>query len=479
MVFSNEGRLIFSAQEFYPTLFPRPGYAEQDADVLYRAVATIIGDCCREHGSSIKAVCFSSAMHSLMAVDRNGKPLTNLMLWSDMRSATQAQRIRASEEDSRVYFETGTPIHPMSPLSKLIWLREHEPSLFAGAYKFLSAKEYVFSRLCNRYAVDYSIASASGLFDVEKLTWSAHALRLAGIDSTRLSECVSPYAHIGTPCESAIREMGIDKSVVVIAGANDGCLAHLGSGSIETGHVSLTIGTSGAVRMASRTRAFDTKRRIFNYRLDEHTFITGGATNNGTVVLDWFARNIAKGDRMTPVDFAAAAMTVAPGADGLLFLPYVFGERAPWYDADFRGSWIGLAQHHTHEHLMRSLLEGICLEIRSIVDSLEEAVAPIVKINASGGFIRSRDWLQLLADVLQKEIVLSDVNDASSLGAAIMGFKALGQRVSFEDLTPDQLFPPDPSRRELYDSLYKVFASATTLLTPAFHRMAAEQSGRG
>jgi gluconokinase len=478
MVVSEEGRIIFSSQEFYPTMFPRPGYAEQDPEIIYLAVAKIIGDCCRESGDIIKAVCFSSAMHSMMAVDRNGRPLTNLLLWSDMRSTAQAQRIREHEQDSRIYFETGTPVHPMSPLSKLIWLKENEPEIFTKAFKFISAKEYVFSRLCNRYVVDYSVASASGLLDVQQLKWSSHALRLANIDASKLSECVSPYEQVGTPCDDAIREMGIGKHVIVIAGANDGCLAHLGSGSTETGHVSLTIGTSGAVRMASSTMAHDPKKRIFNYRLDEKTFITGGATNNGTVVLDWFAKNVAQGERLSPDEFGKVASTIPAGAEGLLFLPFVFGERAPWYNADFRGTWLGLAQHHTRQHMMRSVLEGICFEIRSIVESLEEAVAPIKSINASGGFIRSRHWLQLLSDILQKEIILSDVHDASSLGAAIMGFRAIGHEVSFRDLSPDQLFKPNHATAQIYHELFGLFGSTTMSLQSGFHTIAALQGKR-
>ena len=467
LVVSNQGAVIASAQEFYPTTFPQPGFAVQDPDFVVKGILKIIKKAKEQFDGKIEAIGVSSAMHSIMAIDAAGKPITPLILWSDMRSTGQAKQLQKSVVGAEIYNATGTPIHPMSPLCKLVWMREKEPEIITNASKFISIKEYLFLVLCGRTLVDYSVASSSGLFDVHKLDWSQQALDVAGITADKLSRCASPYNHELQIASHFADVLGLDVSTPVVLGASDGCLAHLGSNAMEKGRLSLTIGTSGAVRMASKTYAPDPKRRTFNYRLDEHTFISGGATNNGTVLLNWFCQNFYSGSANI-VDFAKAASTVGPGAGGLVFLPFVFGERAPHYNPDLRGVFFGLAQHHTQEHLMRALIEGICFEVRSIVESIEESIEQVTDILASGGFVRSAEWLQIMANVLQKSITLHDVNDASSLGAALVAFKSLGIDTSFDGTEKKQIFDPDTSLLPLYDDLYGVFSRSTKALEKEF-----------
>ena len=470
LIVSDKGKVVSSAQEFYPTEFPLPGFAVQDPKVVTNGILKIIRTAVEQFTSSsrIDAIGVSSAMHSLMAIDEKGTPLTPLILWSDMRSTAQAKQLQKSSIGREIYNATGTPIHPMSPLCKLMWMREHEPELIAKAWKFISIKEYLFFILCGRFHVDYSVASSTGLFDVHKLNWSEAALNIAGISVDKLSACVSPYDNSLRIKKDLATSLGLSADIPVVPGASDGCLAHIGSNALAKGRLSLTIGTSGAVRMASKTYSPDPQQRTFNYRLDEETFISGGATNNGTVLLNWFCKNFYSGNIADIVEFANVATTVEAGARGLVFLPYVFGERAPHYNPDLRGVFFGLAQHHTQAHLMRSLLEGICLEIRSIVESIEESIEQVTDILASGGFVRSPQWLQIMANVLQKSITLHDVNDASSLGAAMMAFKSLGQQVSFDGSDKKLVFEPDRGLIPLYDDLYGVFSRSTRLLEKEF-----------
>lgn len=477
LIVSHSGDVIVSSQEFYPTDFPQPGFAVQDPDLVVNGVLKIIRAATDQFASSprhlvtssprIEGIGVSSAMHSLMAIDSNNKPLTPLILWSDMRSTGQAKQLQKSVAGAEIYQKTGTPIHPSSPLCKLMWMREKTPDLIKKASKFISIKEYLFLILCGETLVDYSVASSSGLFDVHKLDWCEQALDVAGIKSDKLSVCVSPYNQKLRITNPLAKSLGLESSIPIVPGASDGCLAHLGSNAMEKGRLSLTIGTSGAVRMASKTYAPDPKQRTFNYRLDEHTFISGGATNNGTVLLNWFCKNFYSGSSSV-VDFAKVASTADPGAGGLVFLPFVFGERAPHYNPDLRGVFFGLAQHHTQAHLMRALIEGICLEVRSIVESIEESIEQVTGILASGGFVRSPEWLQMMANVLQKSITLHDVNDASSLGAALVAFRSLGIETSFDGSETKQVFEPDSSLLPLYDDLYGVFSRSTQLLEKEF-----------
>ena len=471
LIVSNEGKVVATAQEFYPTNFPQPGFAVQDPKVVSDGILKIIRKATEQFNGKIQAIGVSSAMHSMMAIDEKGIPLTPLILWSDMRSTAQAKQLQNSAIGKEIYNATGTPIHPMSPLCKLMWMREHEPELIKKTSKFISIKEYLFLILCGQTHVDYSVASSTGLFDVHKLDWSETALDTAGISSDKLSACVSPYNNSLRIKKDLASSLGLDTNIPVVPGASDGCLAHLGSNAMAKGRLSLTIGTSGAVRIASDRYSPDPKQRIFNYRLDEHTFISGGATNNGTVLLNWFCKNFYSGKIADIVEFANVASTVEPGASGLVFLPYVFGERAPHYNPDLRGVFFGLAQHHTQAHLMRGLLEGICLEIRSIVESIEESIEQVTEILASGGFVRSPVWLQLMANVLQKNITLHDVNDASSLGAALIAFKSIGINATFEGSEKKQVFEPDSTLVPLYDDLYGIFSRSTQALEKEFSKI--------
>ena len=468
LIVSDTGKVVASAQEFYPTLFPQPGFAVQDPKVVTDGILKIIRKARDQFNGRIEAIGVSSAMHSLMAIDAKQSPLTPLILWSDMRSTEQAKRLKRSDAGSSVYEATGTPIHPSSPLCKLMWIRENEPELIGKTWKFISIKEYLFLVLCGRFHVDHSVASSTGLFDVHKLNWSDEALSLASITADKLSACVSAYDNSLRLTNEMATSLGLDADTPIVPCASDGCLAHLGSNAMDKGKISVTIGTSGAVRMASKRYAPDPQRRIFNYRLDEETFISGGATNNGTVLLNWFCNNFYSGKTTDIVGFSETAASVEAGAGGLLFLPYVFGERAPHYNPDLRGVFFGLAQHHTQTHLMRALLEGICLEIRSIVESVEQSIDTVTEVLASGGFVRSRHWLQIMADVLQKPITIHDVHDASSLGAAMMAFRSVGQKVAFEGSGNKLVFEPDLRLRGLYEDLYGIFSRSTRALEAEF-----------
>src|SRR5258706_1963817 len=245
-------------------------------------------------------------------------------------------------------------------------------------------KEYVFARLFDEYVVDYSIASASGLFDVHSLAWSSDVLRLLNIGERKLSRPVSPYHRCSGLSSDWATRLTVSRQTPFIVGANDGCLAHLGCGAMSPGDLSVTIGTSGAVRMASSSYYHDKRSRIFNYRLDEETFIAGGATNNGAVLLSWFEENIV-GVKPEGAAFVDEAFSV-PGSEGLIFLPYLLGERAPMYDPHAKGVFLGIRIHHKRTHFKRAILEGICFELKTIARAVEEVIHPVERVIASGGF---------------------------------------------------------------------------------------------
>jgi len=402
-------------------------------------------------GSATVGISFSCAFHSLLAVDEQGKPLTRAMTWADLRPSAAAKALKGSEAGLRIYRHTGTPVHAMSPLCKLLWLKEDQPDIFRRGSRFIGIKEYIWWRLFGKYQVDHSIASATGLFDIRRREWYPESLALAGIDAGRLSEPV-PCTHIET----------VD-GLSYIIGGGDGCLANLGSGAVRPGETALTIGTSGAIRMTASAPEDDPEGRIFNYILSADRYACGGATNNGGNVLKWlFEKVFGIGDneeewqrRVNETD------KVPPGCEGLIFLPYLQGERAPVWDADATGVFIGVRSIHDHRHFTRACLEGVSYALCQIGASLEETIGPIEHIVASGGFTRSEVWLQLIADVFCKPVQLTGVADASAIGACVMGFLALGLIDSLDEarslIQVVRTYEPDSARHAIYQANYRVF----------------------
>ncbi len=238
-------------------------------------------------------VSFSSAMHSLIAVDEALRPLTPCITWADNRSAGYVKPVKEQLNGHEIYMRTGTPIHPMSPLLKLLWFRDHRPELFAAAYKFIGIKEYVFARLFGEYVIDHSLASATGLFNLRSLDWDSEATALCGVRREQLSRPV-PTTHVmqGLRAEDAAR-LGLAADTPFVVGASDGVLANLGAGAFEPGIYSVTIGTSGAVRGVVREPVTDPKGRLFCYALKEDFWVVGGAINNGGIMFRWVRDQLA------------------------------------------------------------------------------------------------------------------------------------------------------------------------------------------
>jgi|HubBroStandDraft_1064217.scaffolds.fasta_scaffold65969_2 gluconokinase len=452
VAFAVDGTVLGSAGASYPVLTDAEGRHELDPDQLMEAVRSVLGEVLKLVSEAPSGISFSCAFHSLLAVDGQGKPLMRAMTWADLRPSAAAKALRGTEAGRRIYQHTGTPIHAMSPLCKLLWLRDNQPDIFQRASRFIGIKEYIWWQLTRKYQIDHSIASATGLFDIRRLEWYGESLALARIGTGRLSEPV--------PCVQTEKVDGL----FYVIGGGDGCLANLGSGAVRPGETALTIGTSGAIRMTTRSPEDDPEGRVFNYILSADRYACGGATNNGGNVLKWlFGKVLGVGDSEAEWQRKVReADEVPPGCEGLIFLPYLQGERAPVWDADARGVFFGVRSVHDHRHFTRACLEGVSYSLYQIGGSVTETTGPIERIYASGGFTRSDIWLQMIADIFNKEVALSGAADASAIGAAITGFQALGL-IENLDAAKDLIhmvrtFEPDAAQHALYLENYQIFA---------------------
>lgn len=465
VAYTKDGKVIARANSFYAVLSEEEGKHELDPEILFLAVINVIHEAVKKAGIPPAGISFSSAMHGLIAVDNNGRALTNMITWADLRSDKYAEELKKTPEGSLIYQRTGTPVHPMSPLCKLIWLRKESPGIFNAAHKFTSIKEFIFYRFFGEYVIDYSVASATGLFDIYDLEWNDQALKTAGIDSSTLSKPVPVTYILKGIAGEYVSALGIPADTPVIAGASDGCLAHIGSNAIKPHDVSLTIGTSGAVRIMAAEPLNDPQQRVFNYILDEGLFISGGPVNNGGNVLQWFSANFLRKPFAGSDDFEnfiEEALGIPAGSDGIVFLPYIFGERAPVWDAQAKGVFYGINSTHTIGHFMRALMEGISFGLFEILNTLEDIAGPANNIYVSGGFIKSGKWISLLADVLGKKLSVTNAEDSSAAGAAMIGMKTLGMINSLTEagsfFAVRETFEPDMRNHETYKKNYRIYS---------------------
>jgi len=491
VLFTEKGVVVHQHGVEYPLYMPTTGVAEQEPEEILAAViasvkAVISASQALPNFTPANLLCvsFSAAMHSIIAVDSDCNPLSRSITWADNRSAKWATWLKQDPASHGIYRRTGTPIHAMSPLIKLIWLRHEQPDLFKRTAKFISIKEFVFYRLCGQYLVDYAIASATGLMNLETLTWDQESIEIAGIKKQQLSQIV-PTTHIVNGIDAKYAEaMGIAQNTPFAIGASDGVLSNLGVDAIAPGVVAVTVGTSGAVRAVVDRPWTDLEERLFCYALTDKHWVIGGAVNNGGIVFRWMRDQLCSVETaaieelgQNPYDMMTdLAQTVAPGSDGLIFYPYMVGERAPIWDANASGSFIGLTFRHTKAHLIRAMLEGIGFNLYMVLQALEDAIGQPKSVRATGGMVRSPLWRQLMADIFQCEIAVPDSYESSCLGAVVLGLYALKYIPSLEIVSDiiGQTSQTQPIAKnvEIYQNIFPIYKRLLQLLQTEYANLA-------
>ena len=482
--FEMSGTIIGSMKGSYPTFHTQPDYSEQDPEQIFVTLLNVFKNILAEkiHPRKYKivAICFSAAMHSMLPVDLNGIPLGNAMVWSDNRAKNQADALKKMPVAEKIYHATGTPIHPMSPLLKISWLRMHDKERFQQAHKFISIKEYILQQLTGEYLIDHSIASATGLFNIHTLQWDADALAFSGITPEKLSMPVPVYYSQLSIKKEYRTTLGLSSKTKIIIGASDGCLATLGAGAWGEGKATITIDSSGAVRIADKKVLHDKKQRFFNYLLAEGYYVSGGPTNNGGVVFEWFARQFGMFNAAIDFDESLAelfqeAAKVSAGSDGLVFLPYLLGERAPIWNANARGLYFGINIKHQQQHFIRATIEGILYEIYSIGKILEEH-RTINSLYINGSFASVPLWSQIIADMFNKPVSVSDNHDSIGTGALLLSLTEMGIYANLEEavrtISFPHIFTPDKYDHKIYMNYFDIFEKLSGKLTDEFEQIA-------
>jgi gluconokinase len=460
VAFSRDGKTLHESSVSYPIHHPFPDWSEQDPEIIYAATVKTVENILQELSPDIPVLCsFSSAMHSVIAVDRMGRPISPSIIWADNRATSYASKIHAENRAEEFYRRTGLPVHAMSPFCKLQWLKENQSEIFNKAYKFVGIKEFVINKLFGLYVVDASVAAATGLMNAETRQWDPWILSQIGVSADKLSKIVEIDKIFSSPLSFPSL-----KTVPFVVGGSDGAMANIGA-SDEPGSLVITIGTSSAARLIIAEPYFDPGMRTFCYYLKKGQWLLGGASNNGGIVMQWLQEEFFHSEKTT-AEFLKLASTVNPGADGLIFLPYLLGERAPIWNADAKGVLFGVHINHGQSQMIRASLEGVIYCIFAVSQPLLEKT-DIHNIFATGGFARNELWVQMMADVFNLPVLVCGTIENSAWGAVKTGMLALGITVTAEVFI-NKTYLPEVGAHEIYASGFKKFQHLYELLKGEF-----------
>ncbi len=487
VAFDLKGIVIGSLKGYCPTFHSEPDSSEQDPDQLFitmlYVLKNLLNDFVHPKKYVVTSICFSASMHSVLATDKNGNPIGNAITWSDNRAKEEADALKLSELGKSIYTATGTPLHPMSPLAKITWIKNHDKTRFKKTSKFLSIKSYIIQQLTGECLIDYSIASATGLLNIHKIKWESDALKFAGITQSMLPELVPIFASAGKLKKAYQNSLGLSTDVKILVGSSDGCMAILGDGVNGEGKATITIEDSGAVRVMGSNVLQDEKQRFFNYLLTENCYVSGGPTNNGGIIFEWLTRQL--GDFKNPFDIdhsmqqlIADASKIPVGSDGLIFLPYLLGERAPIWNANARGAYFGLNINHEKAHMVRATIEGILYEIYSIGKTLEENRS-IKSLSINGSFASIPFCSQMIADIFNKPVQLRQNSQSVSYGTFLLCATEMGMYTSLDDAAKTvelpNTFKPQKQNHAIYGDYFKLFEKLSTKLKDEFETISSLQ----
>lgn len=475
------GRVIGSMKGHYPTFHTEPDYSEQDPEQIFITTLYVLKNILNEYihpkKYEVASICFCASMHSVLAVDKHGNPLGNAITWADNRAKKEAQELRNSPLGKKLYEATGTPIHPMSPLVKIAWIRNSNKERFRLTSKFLSIKSYIIHQLTGEYMIDYSIASATGLLNIHTVNWEEDALQYAGITANQLAALAPVFTAAGKLKKAYQQSLRLPAETKILIGSSDGCLATLGDGIIKGEEkATITIEDSGAVRVMGPTVLKDEQMRFFNYLLTDNCYVSGGPTNNGGNIFEWFTRQF--GEFANPFDIEESMQqlmeevaNVPPGSDGLLFLPYLLGERAPIWNANARGAYFGLNIKHERRHFIRATIEGILYEIYSIGKTLGEQ-RTINSLSVNGSFGTIPFCSQLIADIFNKPVQVRQQFHSVSFGAYLLSATEMGIYKSLDDAAQTvelpNAFKPNKQHHAVYADYFGIFEKLSTKLFDEF-----------
>lgn len=477
-LYQENGKKIAESTIPYPLIQEKVDQAEEDPQVIFDAVQKIIFDLSKKASGKVKAISWSSQMHSLIGLGKNNQLLTNSITWADNRSREVVTAAKKSGLANSIYQRTGMPPHPMAPVYKLLWIKEKKPELFAQMQKWIGIKEYIIWRLTGKMMTDTTMAAGTGLLNLNNLSWDEDLLSQITLEKEKLPILDKPETVVGGIIPNYIQKLGLNDQTQIILGASDGYLSTIGVGVLNDKSFALNVGTSGAVRVIAPKAIVDSENRFFCYPVDKKHYLLGGPVNNGGIVFEW-ARKTIFGPDQTAEDFINVAESVPAGSNGVIFHPYLGGERAPIWNAQARGSFIGLTRNHTKPQMARSVLEGIVFNLLGAARGLREKIGEPEALRVTGGFVKSDFVRQLIADIFNLPVIIIKNDQSGTLAAMFLAQVGMKREANLEKIAKkideSKVYFPNPKNVAVYQDIIPIYREVEHDLDQSYEKIASFQ----
>lgn len=492
---ADDGHVLSSAFRDYPLMHPHPGWAEQQPADWWQATIAAIRLCLETavlrgvQAADVRGIGLSGQMHGVVLLDESQQVLRPCIIWADQRSDAQCRWMTERVGATNLIEAVSNPALPGFSAPKVLWVRDHEPEIFARTRTILLPKDYIRFCLTGALALEISDAAGTCLLDVKRGVWAQSVLEAIELDPALWPPIVASDAVCGTITAEVAELTGLVVGTPVAGGGADNACGAVGSGVVRSGLALVSIGTSGVVLAHSSTPQVDTSGPIprvhtFNHAVPQAWYLMG-VTQGAGLSLRWVRDNIGLPERAlerwTGMDayelLAMEAAQVPPGSDGLIFLPYLQGERTPHLDAWARGGWIGLTASHDRRHLVRAVLEGVAFSLKDCFTILREQGLPLEQVRATGGGARSLVWRQIIADVLGVELVTTNAQEGPAFGAALLAGVASGiypsiQQACEQTVRVLEQTHPRPELAPVYQQSYDTYRALYPALKPILSRPA-------
>jgi len=464
LLINQKGAVVQEVSKSYPLIQEKTGYSEQDPQDWVDQSTLGLSDLLRDFDGDtkdIEGISFSGQMHGLVLLDENNEVLRHAILWNDTRTTAECKQINDIVGEERLLAITKNPALEGFTLPKILWVKEHEPVLYSQVKIFLLPKDYLRYKLTGMLQTDYSDAAGTLLLNVSEKEWSTEICELLGIDQSICPPLVNSDEEVGTITADFSEATGLSDSTRVFAGGADNACGAIGSGILEDGKTLCSIGTSGVVLSyeASNDKDFKGKVHYFNHGAQD-AFYTMGVTLAAGYSLTWFKDVFAEDESFD--DLLADVGSVPVGSNGLLFTPYLVGERTPHADATIRASFIGMDSAHQRKDFVRAILEGITFSLNESIDIFRQSGKEIDTIVSIGGGAKNEEWLQMQADIFDAKIVRLESEQGPGMGAAMLAAYGCGwfdslQKCADIFLKADKQFVPNQDNVTKYKKIFAVY----------------------
>jgi len=462
-----DGAIIGTAQEGYDFSQPYPGFAEQDAEVLWLAVQKTIRSLVTrfpKEAEDIKGISYSGQMHGLVMLDKDGNVIRDIIIWADIRSGKEIEEIYSVIPQEEYNSVTLNPLCTGYQAASLAWVRKHEPENYGKIVKIVFPKDYIRYKMCGTIGVESSDASGSVIFDTGKRNWAWDFIDRLGFPRDIFPECHESYHLAGEVSAECSRLTGLKEGIKIAYGGGDTIMQQVGNGMVSDNGVWVSnIGTSCQLSCAASRPVYDKLFRSNTFcHVNENLWMMMGANVTGGLCLKWLKNKMVHGESFEAMDLEAEK--VPAGSDGLLFLPYLSGARCPHNDHNAKGMFFGLTLDHTQAHLIRSTMEGIIFSLYDCYQIFEKCGMEPQRMIASGGGARGDLFLQIQADMYNREIYTNLGKEQSCIGAAIAAAVCVGEYASYNEACgkivkySDRVVVPNPENHKIYMERFQVYS---------------------